>query len=75
MSTGYVPSKGCEELVDKLADSLMVNKDTKEYSSLGDIFAEMFASVIVFAATATVVCAVDAAMQGIDKLPDVDVDE
>ena len=75
MGKGYVPSKECEELVEKLGDSLMGNKKTNADSSLGDIFAEMFASVIIFAVAATTVCAVDAALQGIDKFPDADVTE
>lgn len=76
MEKEYVPSKGCEELVEKLGESLLSKgKETKEDSSLGDIFAEMFASVIVFTVAATAVCAVDAAMQGIGELPDVEVTE
>ena len=76
MEKEYTPSKACEELVDKLAESLLGReKETKEDSSLGDVFAEMFASVIIFATAATAVCAVDAALQGIDELPDVDVVE
>ena len=76
MSKEYIPSKECEELVDKLAESLLSReKGTKEDSSLGDVFAEMFASVIIFATAATAVCALDATLQGIDELPGVEVVE
>lgn len=69
----FNPSKECQDTLDMLGNDIMkmelISQAEMDESPLAAMICDILVKTVLFAVTATVVVSFDAAMQGIDEMP------